>query len=232
MVYELIPKFSMNKVKTNAALFDLDGTLVDSLQDIADSMNEVLSARGMPSHPVDAYRTFVGDGMEMLAKRCLPSDIDPSSALITDMLRQLKQSYAEHWRNHAEPYAGIRELLKTLSDQGIHLGVFSNKPEAFTQAMVKYVFPEVSFRVVRGAREGVPVKPAPDGALAILKGWGLAPEQVLYIGDTNTDIATGKNTGMPTVGVTWGFRDRAELESCGADWVLDVPSEILKLFAP
>jgi phosphoglycolate phosphatase len=95
--------------------------------------------------------------------------------------------------------------------------------------MVKEVFPNGPFSIVRGAQEEVPIKPAPDGAIAILKAWGLQPEQVLYVGDTNTDIATGKNTGMPTVGVTWGFRDRKELEDCGADWVIDRPNQFLSI---
>lgn len=222
-----MPFQTMNKVKTKAVLFDLDGTLVDSLTDIAVSMNEVLQLRGFPTHPVASYRYFVGDGMENLVRRCLAAEVDVSSSLVYDMLGEMKMAYAEHWRNHAIPYAGIREILKALADQELRLGVFSNKPEAFTKEMVAFVFPEVLFDVVRGARNGVPIKPAPEGAQAILAEWQLVPEEVMYVGDTNTDMATGKNTGMFTVGVTWGFRDRAELESCGADLVVDRPEEIL-----
>lgn len=221
----------MRDIQPTAALFDLDGTLVDSLQDIAASMNEVLERRGFPVHPVDAYRIFVGDGMDLLARRCLPSDVDPASALISDMVQEMKRTYHKHWKNHVKPYEGIRDLLSQLHLKGIRLGILSNKPEAFTIKMVQYVFPDVAFATVRGAREGLPIKPAPDGAVDILQEWDLTPEQVLYVGDTNTDIATGKNTGMPTVGVTWGFRDREELEDCGADWVVDKPSEIRSLFA-
>ena len=219
----------MNKGKTKAVLFDLDGTLVDSLTDIAVSMNEVLRLRGFPVHPVEAYRYFVGDGMENLVRRCLAADVDVSSSLVYDMLGEMKMAYAEHWRDHAVPYAGIRGLLKSLAGQDLRLGVFSNKPEAFSKEMVAFVFPEVPFDVVRGARNGVPIKPAPEGAQAILADWQLAPAEVMYVGDTNTDMATGKNTGMFTVGVTWGFRDREELERCGADAVVDSPEQILEL---
>ncbi|MGA0369178.1 MAG: HAD family hydrolase [Kiritimatiellia bacterium] len=219
------------KGKTSAVLFDLDGTLVDSLQDIAASMNQVLTRRGFPEHPVEAYRFFVGDGMEMLARRCLPAETDISCSLIEDLVREMKETYATQWRNHPDPYPGIREMLRGLTRAGLRLGVFSNKPESFTREMVFHVFGEEIFETVRGAREGVPVKPAPDGARAILAAWGLKPEQVLYVGDTNTDMATGKNTGMFTVGVTWGFRDRQELEAGGADGVVDHPDEILRMFA-
>ena len=219
----------MIKGKTTAALFDLDGTLVDSLQDIAASMNEVLADRGMPVHPTDAYRIFVGDGMEKLVRRCLPSELDASSALCSDMVQDMKTTYATHWKNTTAPYPGIREMLEALQKAGLRIGILSNKPQAFTVETVKYIFPEVDFSIVRGAREGIPIKPAPDGVLDILSVWGVKPEEVLYVGDTNTDMQTGKNSGMPTVGVTWGFRDRKELEDCGADWVVDTPSDILKI---
>ena len=219
----------INKVKTKAALFDLDGTLVDSLQDIATSMNEVLKARGFPQYPVDAYRLFVGDGMNTLVRRVLPPDVDSCSELISDMVREMKDSYALHWREHAFPYAGIREMLKAINAAGIRVGILSNKPDDFVREMVEFVFPEIKFTTVRGVQVGGPIKPSPEGACAVLQDWGLAPEEVLYVGDTNTDMLTGKNTGMFTVGVTWGFRDREELESSGADQVVETPSEILAL---
>lgn len=215
-----------NKGKISAALFDLDGTLVDSLRDIAASMNEVLANRDYPVHPVDAYRIFVGDGLENLVRRVLPAGADPEPAMIQMLISEMKEAYAGHWKDHPHPYPGIREMLTDLQTGGIRLGILSNKPEAFTREMVAFVFPDIDFDTVRGAREGIPIKPAPDGAQAILEAWGLAPEQVLYAGDTNTDMQTGKNTGMFTVGVTWGFRDRRELEESGADAVVDHPLEI------
>lgn len=224
-----MPFYIMNKAKTKALLFDLDGTLVDSLQDIAVAMNEVLKRRGFPVHPLGAYRYFVGDGMDNLVRRCLPTEVDVSSSLIYDMVTDMKAAYADCWRDHAIPYAGIPEMLVPLQAGGFRLGVLSNKPDAFTKEMVAHVFPETVFDVVRGARNAVPIKPAPDAALAILSDWGLRPEEVVYVGDTNTDMKTGKNTGMFTVGVTWGFREREELESCGADRVVDKPGEILAI---
>ncbi|MDF3129803.1 HAD family hydrolase [Kiritimatiellaeota bacterium B1221] len=217
----------MNKGKTKAALFDLDGTLVDSLQDIANAMNEVLEKRHFPPHPVEAYNTFVGDGMEELIRRVLPRDIEACSRLVEAMVLEMKKAYARHWREHAFAYEGIREMLAGLQAAGIRMGILSNKPDDFVREMVDFVFPEVKFHTVRGVIVGGPVKPSPEGAVEILKGWGLEPAEVLYVGDTNTDMQTGKNTGMFTMGVTWGFRDRRELESSGADAVVDRPAEIV-----
>ncbi len=218
----------MNKGKTKAALFDLDGTLVDSLQDIANAMNEVLQHRHFDTHPLEAYNTFVGDGMEELIRRVLPTEIEPCSRLIEAMVLEMKTAYALHWREHAFPYAGIREMLAALIASDIRVGILSNKPDDFVREMVAFVFPEIKFETVRGVTVGGPIKPSPDGAIAILADWGLEPSEVLYVGDTNTDMATGKNSGMFTMGVTWGFRDRAELESSGADQVVESPAEIVE----
>lgn len=219
----------MSEAKTIATLFDLDGTLVDSLTDIAASMNQILESRGLPMHPLDAYRLFVGEGMEKLAERSLPGDLMEDRSLIEDVVKEMKTVYAVRWRDHPFPYAGIPELLDTLQEQGVRMGVLSNKPEEFTLKMVRHTFPEVPFDPIRGAREGIPLKPSADSVLAILREWKLIPDQVFYVGDTSTDILTGGNAGMPTIGVTWGFRDRAELEKAGATHVIDHPRELAEL---
>lgn len=216
----------MSEAKTIATIFDLDGTLVDSLLDISDSMNQVLKSRGLPVHPTDAFRLFVGEGMVKLVERALPEEPSRDSNLIDDLVKEMKAVYAFRWRENPLPYAGITFMLDTLQEKGIRMGVLSNKPEAFTLEMVRHVFPDVPFDPICGAREGIALKPSADAALAILREWNLRPEQVVYVGDTSTDILTGRNAGMPTVGVTWGFRDRAELEAAGATHVIDHPHEL------
>jgi phosphoglycolate phosphatase len=216
----------MTQPRFSAILFDLDGTLVDSLRDIADAMNDVLAARRLPTHPLDAYRIFVGDGMRTLARRVLPPTLADCDALREEVLREMKQLYDVAWMKHPFPYPGIPALLHRLSAARARMGVLSNKPDAFTQRMVAHVFPDIAWACVRGAREDVPLKPAPDAALAIAAAWGLAPTDVLYVGDTATDMLTATNAGMPSVGVTWGFRDRAELAANGAHWIVDHPDAI------
>ncbi|MDA3874825.1 MAG: HAD family hydrolase [Kiritimatiellae bacterium] len=222
----------MSEAKTIATLFDLDGTLVDSLPDIAASMNQVLESHSFPVHSLEAYKLFVGEGMRKLAECSLPKNLKENRSFIDDVVTEMKTVYSVHWRENPLPYAGIPKLLDTLQKKGIRMGVLSNKPEEFTLEMVQYVFPKVPFDPVRGAREGIPLKPSADSALAILREWNLRPEQVFYVGDTSTDILTGRNAGMPTIGVTWGFRDRAELEAAGATHVIDHPRELAERILP
>jgi phosphoglycolate phosphatase len=209
-----------------ALLFDLDGTLVDSLRDIADAMNAVLSDRHWPTHPVEAYRQFVGDGMRMLVRRTHPDPDTLSPAEEDGLIRDMKTAYARCWRNHSLPYPGIPDLLSALADTDCVLGVLSNKPEAFTVEMVSHVFPEVPWKTVRGAREGVPVKPAPDAGQAILQEWGLPAPSLWYVGDTRTDMDFATALGCTPVGVTWGFRDRSELLAHGARILVDHPEQL------
>lgn len=213
----------------SAILFDLDGTLVNSLADIAASMNRVLERNGLPAHPEADYNHFVGDGMETLVQRVLPAEQAADPEFRTLILQQMKREYSDHWYHASAPYPGIEELLRILSTRSYKLGVLSNKPDEFTTVMVEHFFPEIGWDIVRGALPGVPVKPAPEAALAIAAQWGLAPETILYVGDTRTDILIARNAGMPSLGVTWGFRDRAELEAHGADWIVDRPSEIAEV---
>lgn len=200
---------------------------MDSLQDIADSMNAVLLDRGYSAHPVSEYKIMVGDGMEILAKRALPGGSDCTPDEIQSCVDAMKQEYAGRWKDHSTAYSGIPELLQRCQTLEIRLGVFSNKPEPFTLDMVRHVFPDISFTTIRGAREGVPVKPDPAGALDILREWGCSPQSVLYVGDTNTDMLTGRAAGFHTVGVSWGFRQSAELVAAGAHHVVDSPLELL-----
>jgi phosphoglycolate phosphatase len=218
----------MQKEKINSILFDLDGTLVDSLQDIADSMNAVLSSWSCPTHPTEAYRTFVGDGMETLALRVLPEKYRNDTEHKLACVSAMKEEYAKRWNVHSTPYAGIEDLLFSCVKKNIRLGILSNKPEAFTKEMVNHLFPEIPFATVRGAREGIPVKPDPAAAHAIRKEWDTSPGSIAYVGDTDTDMKTGRAAGFWTVGVSWGFRNSDELVEAGADLVVDRPSALLQ----
>lgn len=208
-----------------AAIFDLDGTLVDSLRDLAETANSVLAGAGFPQHPVDAYRYFVGDGVSTLIRRALPATATEDQCRICQ--EQFIDSYARNWRINSCPYPGIRDMLRGLKNSGLKIAVLSNKPHGFTRDFVEYFFPEHYFEAVFGQRPEVARKPSPQGAIEIAKLMRLAPSQCLYIGDTATDMQTGKSAGMFTIGVLWGFRDRRELERNRADLIVDQPLEIV-----
>ena len=215
--------------RCRAVLFDLDGTLLDTLEDLAGSTNRCLAHLGLPVHPVDAYRHFVGDGLANLALRTLPADHrDPATV---ESLKQLfNREYHEHWADKTHPYEGIAGLLDALSARGIPMAILSNKPHAFTAAMVEHFFRSWRFAAVFGARDSHPRKPDPAAALEICTEMGLAPERLLYAGDTRTDMQTARNSGMFAVGVLWGFRSRAELVESGAQALVASPAELLAFF--
>ncbi|MCC5843679.1 MAG: HAD family hydrolase [Verrucomicrobia bacterium] len=211
---------------TSAVLFDLDGTLLDSLKDIANAMNLVLEQHGFPTHPVEDYNHHVGDGMDTLARRVLPPGEAGNTELRARIVRHMKRTYSDTWYHWSAPYPGIHDLLQTLGASPLKLGVLSNKPDEFTTVIVEHFFPLTPWAAIRGARPGIPIKPAPDAALDIAREWNLPPEQIVFVGDTSTDVLTAVNAGMPCIGVTWGFRDREELLAHGAKWIVDYPAEI------
>lgn len=209
-------------------LFDLDGTLVDSLVDLADSMNRVLSRQGFPPHPIQAYRYFVGDGITNLVQRALPTEAQQPE-LIQNCVQEMRQEYALHWADTTRPYPGIAELLDTLATRQIPMVILSNKPDALTQMVVSTILPAWHFSAIAGARETFPRKPDPAGALRIAKLLHLAPEDFLYLGDTNTDMQTARAARMFAVGALWGFRTAEELKENGAQALLSVPIELCAL---
>jgi len=210
-------------------LFDLDGTLLDTLEDLADSTNRCLASLGFPGHPVEAYRYFVGDGLAKLALRTLPAERrDPATAQALQDL--FNRDYHQHWADKTRPYEGITGLLDALAARGRSIAVLSNKPPAFTVEMVRHFFGSWSFAAVFGARDSHPRKPDPAAALEAGSAMGLAPGEVLYAGDTATDMQTARNAGMFAVGVLWGFRPRAELEQNGAQALVSRPAELLAWF--
>jgi phosphoglycolate phosphatase len=207
-------------------IFDLDGTLVDTLEDLADAANATLAHFGFPGHSSDAYRYFVGDGLMTLIERIVP-DQNRSQQEIAACMDTFLQLYSQSWDLQSRPYAGVVEMLQHLRQAGLKLGVLSNKPHAFTQLCVDRFFAAGTFNFVYGQREGVPKKPDPAGALEIATLMQLMPQQILYVGDTATDMQTGNRAGMFTMGVLWGFRERQELEKNKAGNIISHPSEIV-----
>lgn len=213
-------------MRTRAVLFDLDGTLVDSLEDIAESMNFVLCSMGFPEHSSSVYRSFVGDGVGLLARRALPQAAR-DDATIAACVARMREVYRERFLLRTRPYPGIAGLLDALAARGLRLAVLSNKPDDLTVALVAALFGKWHFDPVFGERAGVPRKPDPSGALEVAARLGVAPASVVYLGDTPTDVRTALAAGMKAVGVAWGFRDAAELAEAGATAVLSSPIDAL-----
>lgn len=207
-------------------IFDLDGTLLDTLDDLADSMNRVLSGFGFPTHPVDAYKRFVGDGIEKLAYRVLPGD-RRDERTVMDCVREMRRDYGQHWADKTHLYPGIAEMLTALIADGIILAILSNKPDSFTQKVVSAYLERWRFEMVLGAVPEIAKKPDPAGALHIAEHLELPCEKILYIGDTNTDMVTAQRAGMFGIGVLWGFREAAELQASGAKALIAQPMELL-----
>jgi phosphoglycolate phosphatase len=207
-------------------LFDLDGTLLDTLEDLADSMNEVLIGLGFPTHSVEAYKFFVGEGVEVLVRRVLPED-HRTPEIIEQSLLRMREVYGRSWRLKTRLYAGVPELLDALSGRRLKLAILSNKVDDFTQIMVADLLASWRFDRVLGARPARPKKPDPAGALEIAKDLQLAPAQFLYLGDTPIDMKTAVAAGMFPIGVLWGFRPAEELRSGGARLLIDHPLDLL-----
>lgn len=215
--------------RTRAVIFDLDGTLLDSLADIADAMNRVLAAFGLPEHPRDAYRYFVGEGLATLVARALPPQEREQPVIREQVLAAMRREYGRSWREQTRPYPHIPELLSSLQEQEIELAVLSNKPEEFTRQAVAELLAPHRFAVVRGARPDTPRKPDPAGALALVAQLALPLADLLYVGDSGIDMETAKRAGIFAVGVLWGFRPAGELRAHGADALISHPLELLAL---
>lgn len=206
-----------------AVLFDLDGTLTDTLRDIADAMNRSLRLHALPEWPLDDYRYLVGDGAKKLAERA----VRERQELALSVQREYQAYYQEHTRVTTKPYDGVPEMLRALQEKGLRLAVFSNKPDADTKNVVAHYFPEIQWAAVRGQMEGVPVKPDPTGALAVAEALDIPPSEFLYLGDTSTDMICAVNAGMIPIGALWGFRTAEELESSGARFLSARPMDVL-----
>ena len=209
-----------------AVLFDLDGTLLDTLKDLADATNAALAELGLPGHPLEAYKQFVGDGLENLVRRAMRQE-PLDEALLARGIELTRHEYAGRWAEKTRPYPGIPDLLDGLGRRGIPMAVFSNKPDEFTRLCVTRLLAGWHFLAVQGATPELPRKPDPRGALAIAARMGVAPREVLYLGDTNTDMQTAVAAGMFPVGALWGFRTADELLAAGAAALAKTPTDVL-----
>ncbi|MBZ4686208.1 MAG: HAD-superfamily hydrolase, subfamily variant 1 [Desulfomicrobiaceae bacterium] len=210
-----------------AVLFDMDGTLLDTLEDIAHAMNHALSEHRLPTHPVSAYRHFVGSGAPELAARALPPDAP--HGLRRQVLEAFLTRYRQAWNIHTRLYAGIPELLDFLCAQGLAMAVLTNKPQEFAEQCMHAYLASWPFAVMRGMDAHTPPKPHPAGPRRIMEHLGIAAEGFLYLGDTDVDMLTARAVGMHAVGVTWGFRPEAELRAAGAQTIIHHPMELAAL---
>ena len=210
-------------------VFDLDGTLVATQESIARPVNMTLEHFGLPAQPVEAFNYYAGDGLINTLKRALFDAGDRDAVHLEEGFPLCSRWMAEDPLYHVVPYEGMVETLKELKRRGITLAVLSNKQHPNSVNVVKTIFGEGLFDYVQGQTDEIPMKPDPAGLLNILDYFGIAKDECLYIGDTNTDMLTGQRAAVTTVGVTWGFRKRSELDGCGADIIIDNPAELLQL---
>lgn len=209
------------------AIFDLDGTLLNTIADLANATNYALKECGYPTHNIDEYRYFVGNGINKLFERALPEE-DRTDNNISKIRALFIPYYNEHNADLSRPYDGITNLLEQLQSKGIQIAVASNKYQEATYKLIKQYFPQIAFVQILGQREGVPTKPDPSVINEIVAKSDVEKDKVVYVGDSCVDMQTGINAQVTTIGVSWGFRPRTELESYHPDFIADKPEEILQ----
>ena len=210
-------------------VFDLDGTLLNTLQDLADCYNRVLRQFGFPVHPTEDFRNFIGDGAAECMKRCLPEAVRKDQDLLRACLAAQAEDYADNWRVTTRPYPGIMELLEKLTSARMPLGVLSNKDHRFTLKMVSHFFGHFAFAAVQGLDGRVQAKPLPDGARQTAARLGSRPERTFFVGDSSMDMLAASGAGQVAVGALWGFHSRTRLLEAGADELIETPLELLPL---
>ena len=206
-------------------IFDLDGTLINSLPDISAAMNRSLAKYGLPGYEENSYKYKVGNGVVKLTER----SVGDHPELLDQVLEAYMADYAQNSRVNTYAYKGVPEMLQGLIDKGLKVAVLSNKDQADVDNVLAYYFPGIAFSVIRGRVEGVPLKPDPAAALLIAQDMGVLPGECWYVGDTSMDMNCGNAAGMETVGVLWGFRPREELMASGARELIAEPEELLRL---
>lgn len=212
---------------TKLCIFDLDGTLINSLADLSCAMNYALSQHGCNTHETEKYRFMVGSGILVLIDRAVGEREDITPEIKKQIHSDFNKYYTEHCLDFTRPYEGIPEMLDTLSANGILFAVNSNKPDDFAKLIVNSLFPDIKFAEIWGKRDGCERKPSPDGINGILSELGISKDEVVYIGDSDVDVLTAKNAGVSFCGVSWGFRPTEELISAGAEFIADTPAGIL-----
>lgn len=211
-----------------ACIFDLDGTLTNTLESMTYSVNLTLEEMGLSKITKDQCRLFVGNGARVLMEKSLKAAGDTDASRIEEGMEIYGRIFDQNCTYHVTPYEGIPEMLKALKDKGIQLAVLSNKPDRQTVKVVKAIFGEELFDYAQGQKEAIRRKPEPDGVWYLMEQMHVSKEECLYIGDSEVDAATGRNAGLKTIGVLWGFRDRKTLETAGADDLIDRPDELLQ----
>ena len=211
-----------------ACIFDLDGTLTNTLESMTYSVNLTLEEMGLSKITKDQCRLFVGNGARVLMEKSLKVAGDTDASRIEEGMEIYGRIFDRNCTYHVTPYEGIPEMLKALKDKGIQLAVLSNKPDRQTVKVVKAIFGEELFDYAQGQKEGIRRKPEPDGVWYLMEQMHVSKEECLYIGDSEVDAATGRNAGLKTIGVLWGFRDRKTLETAGVDDLIDRPDELLQ----
>lgn len=214
-----------------ACILDIDGTLLDSVESIAYVANLVLTHFGLPEQPVEDFNYYAGNGADELMKRCLRAAGDSELVHFEEGCRMYRDIFAKDPLYHVTPFEGMTETLKELKERGVKLAVLSNKPHPAAIKAIEGVYGKGCFDLIQGQEEGIPRKPSPVGAKMIADRFGLQSQECMYVGDTDTDMQTGKSAGMLTIGVTWGFRQRKELEENHADCIIDYPTELLNIQA-
>jgi phosphoglycolate phosphatase len=218
-----------NSSRFRAVLFDLDGTLVDSHQDIADSVNAVLGRLGLPEHANEVYKDFISGGVDSLVRDALPEEYR-TQAIVNILLPKIGAEYAKRWNVKTRPFLGIPELLETLTNYGIRMAVLSNTPDEFAKLIVSKILTNWKFDIVVGARQGIPKKPDPTTALKIASELAIEPSECLYLGDSDVDMLTASASNMFPVGALWGYRSVEVLLAGGANELITHPSELLEFF--
>ncbi|MBN1410543.1 MAG: HAD family hydrolase [Spirochaetales bacterium] len=212
-------------MKYRAVIFDLDGTLLDTLSDLADAMNSVLAGWGYPVHPESSYKMFIGGGVEEFGRKALPPE-ERTERKIKECVDKMQAVYRKNWAKKTRPYPGILPMLHVLEKRGIKLAVLSNKMHDFTVEIVKFFFDSIPFSEVLGAGDHFPIKPDPAGALETARRMAISPSECLLVGDSGSDMQTARQAGMTAVGVLWGFREREELRRGGAHFLIEKVCEI------
>ena len=213
-------------MKYKAAIFDMDGTLIDSLADLTDSVNETMTHYNFPTHTLEEYRYFVGNGARKLIERSVPQNKSKDADFVNEVLEYYNGCYERHLTNKTKPYDGIVDLLDKLKAQNIYLGVCTNKQQFAADKIVTKLFKPNTFDAVIGDKHGMPRKPDPTKVLKIASDFKVDPQFVAYFGDTSVDMETAHNAGFLSVGVTWGFRPVSELKESGAQIIINQPNEI------
>jgi len=210
-------------------IFDLDGTVGDTLSSLAYTANLCLEKLGLPPSPEENFNFYAGDGARIMLERCLLDVGDKKGEHLEEFLSLYREAFKTGCTYHVKSYPGLPETLARLKEYGMLLAVCTNKAQPYAEAVIHRIYGDSLFDMIVGEQEGIPRKPDPTGVLYIAEKLGATPEECVYVGDSDTDMQTGKNADMYTVGVTWGFRSRSELEAYKPDWIIDTPGQLMEL---